>query len=333
MEITHDSIIKRLSYVVLFLYISLKKQPPPAGLVNCSFTWSLALRKYCSIPSILAVWLAFWCQTFLTCPILKKVLAHTVGTLWQWSPEKNMASSVEMPEDDEVGLSVATLQGIQVPESCSKNHVSVSKKLAYSDTLCGVVLNEGCMLLWEPYWLDWYRLPPRMPAAVTFLLTLTFFRTWKAMMAWPWKSLAPKVRLITICDLDSFFQCSYIMSFLRLQVQCCHRLCTTSLLMKDDFKLNRDKFVTELNAKTSDRPVFLYNFLKRSYEQDGVSIPLIWRNYQRYHCQTGLARSLRTAGLQAGLTVVGLSLERPCVWMPLETWPVSPRRLCWNMCI
>ena len=38
--------------------------------------------------------------------------------------------------------------------------------------------------------------------------------------------------------------------------------------MKDDFKVNREKFLAELNAKTSDRNKFVFGVLKRAYEQD-----------------------------------------------------------------
>lgn len=58
----------------------------------------------------------------------------------------------------------------------------------------------------------------------------------------------------------------------RLQPQCCHRGCASLLMLKDDFKLNRQKFLTELNEKTTDRSSFIYNFLKQAHHKD-----MIWK--------------------------------------------------------
>ena len=54
----------------------------------------------------------------------------------------------------------------------------------------------------------------------------------------------------------------------RLQPQCCHRGCASLLMMKDDFKLNREKFLAELGGKTTDRSTFIYNFMKRAHAED-----------------------------------------------------------------
>lgn len=43
-------------------------------------------------------------------------------------------------------------------------------------------------------------------------------------------------------------------------------------MLKDDFKLNRQKFLTELNEKTTDRSSFIYNFLKQAHHKD-----MIWK--------------------------------------------------------
>lgn len=140
----------------------------------------------------------------------------------------------------------------------------------------------------------------------------------------------------------------------RLQPFCCHRTCTAQLMMKDDFKLGRQKFLSELNEKTSDRNKFVFGVLKRAYEEDwfprkdmveiclsnisietyfNVAVLYLFSSLSVCHwapSHKASARSPNKVGLAVGPIEGGLFLERTCVSMLSERWRAFPRKWCSN---